>query len=58
MLCSKVIIKRKIVKKCTLMKSNNRQTKKEKGDNHKGGDQNRYQPFITSYEVLIFYYIG
>ena len=22
--------------------------KKEKGDNHKGGDQNRYQPFIPS----------
>ena len=25
--------------------------KKEKGDNQKGGDQNRYRPFITSNEV-------
>jgi hypothetical protein len=30
------------------------EAKKKKGDNQKGGDQNRYQPFITSIEVVKF----
>jgi len=38
-----------MVRECAAMK----RQKKEKGDNQKGGDQNRYRPFVTSCEVEI-----
>ena len=43
-----------MVRDCTAMKSSYKAgKKKEKGDNQKGGDQNRYRPFNTSIEVIV-----